>query len=313
MSKARRSENRKLLLFVQWYHKCCFSTFRSCLSSLSPTFLLFSLVFLDCLIVMFNFGDELTIQSYRIPWLIWIQLLIMFLIIVFLYCCSIIAFEFSDDSASASPSVGLFTSARSDVDKPLFNSTAGTITSSHHSKVCLFFFPLSFSPFCLNSEKIKSWVFYYVILFFLFSFSLFCLISEKIKEKVIEFSFFHRPFDWFPNLGGMKRLFLNVFILVKNALGDLNHGMSFSSYWNFKACLKTTNYLKRILLVYTFFGNSSIKSYEYDCRGCFLDQRIIWQSKIEPVPNTPLLKVQLSFYLLFYFLPFNTRKPCPPR
>ncbi|KAL6338774.1 hypothetical protein AAG906_023924 [Vitis piasezkii] len=83
---------------------------------------------------MFNFGDELTIQSYRIPWLIWIQLLIMFLIIVFLYCCSIIAFEFSDDSASASPSVGLFTSARSDVDKPLFNSTAGTITSSHHSK-----------------------------------------------------------------------------------------------------------------------------------------------------------------------------------
>ncbi|KAF1002284.1 hypothetical protein AG4045_024040 [Apium graveolens] len=34
---------------------------------------------------MFDFGDELIIDTYRIPWLIWIQLIVMFLLILLLY------------------------------------------------------------------------------------------------------------------------------------------------------------------------------------------------------------------------------------
>ncbi|KAK9071574.1 hypothetical protein SSX86_008002 [Deinandra increscens subsp. villosa] len=34
---------------------------------------------------MFEFEDELIIDSYRIPWLIWIQLLAMFLLLILLY------------------------------------------------------------------------------------------------------------------------------------------------------------------------------------------------------------------------------------
>ncbi|CAL1380132.1 unnamed protein product [Linum trigynum] len=48
---------------------------------------------------MFNFGDELTLQSSRIPWLIWIQILVLALIIFLFYC-----FSFSTDDASLSSS-----------------------------------------------------------------------------------------------------------------------------------------------------------------------------------------------------------------
>ncbi|KAI3775876.1 hypothetical protein L1987_45632 [Smallanthus sonchifolius] len=34
---------------------------------------------------MFEFGDELIIDRHRIPWLIWIQLLAMFLLVILLY------------------------------------------------------------------------------------------------------------------------------------------------------------------------------------------------------------------------------------
>jgi hypothetical protein len=37
---------------------------------------------------MVDFGDEFTIESYRIPWLIWIQLLAFILLIFLLYCFS---------------------------------------------------------------------------------------------------------------------------------------------------------------------------------------------------------------------------------
>lgn len=157
--------------FEQRHHKCCYFHLPLCwvqtLNSQPPTLFLFSFFF-SCTetIVMFDFGDELTIQSYGIPWLIWIQLLILLLIIVFLYCCSIFAFESSDEYASASPSVVPFASSRSDVDKSRRNSTAGTVTGSIHSKVCLFFSPLFFfGSFWLARKEILS--FNYVI-FFLF-------------------------------------------------------------------------------------------------------------------------------------------------
>ncbi|KAL4578055.1 hypothetical protein LXL04_014170 [Taraxacum kok-saghyz] len=34
---------------------------------------------------MFEFGDELIIDSYRIPWLIWIQLVAMFLLVILVF------------------------------------------------------------------------------------------------------------------------------------------------------------------------------------------------------------------------------------
>ncbi|KAJ7956902.1 Transmembrane protein [Quillaja saponaria] len=53
---------------------------------------------------MFEFGDDLTIESYRVPWLIWIQILVMFLIIVLLYCFSILALDLSDTNTTTTSS-----------------------------------------------------------------------------------------------------------------------------------------------------------------------------------------------------------------
>ncbi|XWS41483.1 hypothetical protein CRYUN_Cryun17cG0085600 [Craigia yunnanensis] len=54
---------------------------------------------------MFDFGDELTIESYRIPWLIWIQILVMLLLLLLLYCFSLFVLDLPDSSSSASPSL----------------------------------------------------------------------------------------------------------------------------------------------------------------------------------------------------------------
>ncbi|PON37489.1 Transmembrane protein [Parasponia andersonii] len=35
---------------------------------------------------MFDSGDDLTVASFRIPWLVWVQVLVMFLLILLLYC-----------------------------------------------------------------------------------------------------------------------------------------------------------------------------------------------------------------------------------
>ncbi|CAI0428800.1 unnamed protein product [Linum tenue] len=52
---------------------------------------------------MFNFGDELTLQSSRIPWLIWIQILVLALIIFLFYSFSITP---TDDASLSSSSAG---------------------------------------------------------------------------------------------------------------------------------------------------------------------------------------------------------------
>ncbi|GJT03001.1 hypothetical protein Tco_1187859 [Tanacetum coccineum] len=58
---------------------------------------------------MFEFGDELIIDSYRIPWLIWIQLLAMFLLVIIIYYFTTEShdhdhLQFSAVTTAASPS-----------------------------------------------------------------------------------------------------------------------------------------------------------------------------------------------------------------
>ncbi|KAK2384715.1 hypothetical protein QL285_072031 [Trifolium repens] len=59
---------------------------------------------------MFNFEDELVLESFRVPWLIWIQLLVFLLFIVFLFCFTIIASDHTiHDSPSTLHSTHVFT------------------------------------------------------------------------------------------------------------------------------------------------------------------------------------------------------------
>ncbi|RXI09407.1 uncharacterized protein LOC126630833 [Malus sylvestris] len=46
---------------------------------------------------MCNFGDEFTIESYRIPWLVWIQVMVMVLLLIILYCFSLLVIDLSND------------------------------------------------------------------------------------------------------------------------------------------------------------------------------------------------------------------------
>ncbi|KAJ8769612.1 hypothetical protein K2173_005215 [Erythroxylum novogranatense] len=90
---------------------------------------------------MYDLGDELTIDSYRIPWLIWIQLLVLFLLIFLLFCFS---FSTSDppkaitpsSPSSSSPSTsGIFTSHDPGLDKSVYKHTNSTSTAA--TKRCL--------------------------------------------------------------------------------------------------------------------------------------------------------------------------------
>ncbi|MED6133588.1 hypothetical protein PIB30_029640 [Stylosanthes scabra] len=47
---------------------------------------------------MLDFGEELSLESYRIPWLIWIQLIVLFLLLALFFLLSF------DDSSTASSS-----------------------------------------------------------------------------------------------------------------------------------------------------------------------------------------------------------------
>ncbi|KAJ8765479.1 hypothetical protein K2173_014601 [Erythroxylum novogranatense] len=89
---------------------------------------------------MYEFGDELTIESYRIPWLIWIQLLILFLLIFLLFCFSFFGSDSSDtnsscSSSSGSPSTsGLFMSHDPNLDKSVLKLTNSRTTATAVTK-----------------------------------------------------------------------------------------------------------------------------------------------------------------------------------
>ncbi|KAI7756350.1 hypothetical protein M8C21_004186 [Ambrosia artemisiifolia] len=67
---------------------------------------------------MFEFGDELIINSHSIPWLIWIQLLAMLLLFILLYSFTATS---SDLSASS--------------NTPSFVNTSADVSNRHNSKV----------------------------------------------------------------------------------------------------------------------------------------------------------------------------------
>ncbi|KAJ1412881.1 LIS1-like proteiny motif [Sesbania bispinosa] len=53
---------------------------------------------------MLDFGDELTLESFRIPWLIWIQLIVFLLLFAFLFCFTIVALDPSHNTHASSAS-----------------------------------------------------------------------------------------------------------------------------------------------------------------------------------------------------------------
>ncbi|CAH9109690.1 unnamed protein product [Cuscuta europaea] len=64
---------------------------------------------------MYEFGEELLIESYKVPWLIWIQLLVMVLLLLLLFFgFSVFTSDLSNNSASTSGAGGSSFSAGSD-------------------------------------------------------------------------------------------------------------------------------------------------------------------------------------------------------
>ncbi|XP_018850896.1 uncharacterized protein LOC109013313 [Juglans regia] len=74
---------------------------------------------------MFDFGDELSIEGYRIPWLIWIQLLVLLLLVCLLYSFTLLASDRLDFTAGASTSASRLVSNETQIDKliPKRNTT----------------------------------------------------------------------------------------------------------------------------------------------------------------------------------------------
>ncbi|KAK8672893.1 hypothetical protein V6N13_111250 [Hibiscus sabdariffa] len=57
---------------------------------------------------MFDFGDEVRIESNRIPWLIWIQILVLVLLMILLYAFTLLVFDLPKTSSSSSvPQLGI--------------------------------------------------------------------------------------------------------------------------------------------------------------------------------------------------------------
>ncbi|KAL4379949.1 hypothetical protein GQ457_02G016980 [Hibiscus cannabinus] len=51
---------------------------------------------------MFDFGDEVRIESNRIPWLIWIQILVLVLLMILLYAFTLLVFDLPETSSYSS-------------------------------------------------------------------------------------------------------------------------------------------------------------------------------------------------------------------
>ncbi|KAG9138340.1 hypothetical protein Leryth_001538 [Lithospermum erythrorhizon] len=66
---------------------------------------------------MYEFGEELIIESYKVPWLIWIQLLIMLLIILVLFFgFTIFSLDSTDSIQSSSNTSAASSSGQTQVD-----------------------------------------------------------------------------------------------------------------------------------------------------------------------------------------------------
>lgn len=61
---------------------------------------------------MYEFGEGLIIESYKVPWLIWIQLLVMILLVLLLFFgFSVFTLDLSGDSSPTSSAAGPSSSA----------------------------------------------------------------------------------------------------------------------------------------------------------------------------------------------------------
>lgn len=114
---------------------------------------------------MFNIGDELTVGSYRIPWLIWIQLIVMLLLLALLFFFAVFPLDPDDGGATASVAVTATATASTSakgflcdeiqmIDKPLTNHDATATVSTNpqrHPQVSVtHFFSLSYQLYSFN-------------------------------------------------------------------------------------------------------------------------------------------------------------------
>ncbi|KAL5751803.1 hypothetical protein ACOSQ2_022310 [Xanthoceras sorbifolium] len=74
---------------------------------------------------MLDFGEELTIDTYKIPWLIWIQILVLLLLLILLYCFSAFSLDLSHDNSNTTSSL-----ASSSSSAPSSNLTHQSLTSN---------------------------------------------------------------------------------------------------------------------------------------------------------------------------------------
>ncbi|KAL5820461.1 hypothetical protein ACOSQ3_022343 [Xanthoceras sorbifolium] len=75
---------------------------------------------------MLDFGEELTIDTYKIPWLIWIQILVLLLLLILLYCFSAFSLDLSHDNSNTTSSLA---SSSSSSSAPSSNLTHQSLTS----------------------------------------------------------------------------------------------------------------------------------------------------------------------------------------
>ncbi|CAA2981554.1 Hypothetical predicted protein [Olea europaea subsp. europaea] len=75
---------------------------------------------------MFDFGDELIIESYKIPWLIWIQLLATILFIILLFGISVCTSDSAASSASTSISASTSTGRAAIAPPPNLNDPSSS-------------------------------------------------------------------------------------------------------------------------------------------------------------------------------------------
>lgn len=72
---------------------------------------------------MLDFGEELTVETYKIPWLIWIQILVLILLILLIYFFSAVTSDLSDSDANTGRTTLLTASLSSGSMPPESNKT----------------------------------------------------------------------------------------------------------------------------------------------------------------------------------------------
>ncbi|KAL3584057.1 hypothetical protein D5086_015118 [Populus alba] len=88
---------------------------------------------------MFEFGDDLTIEGYRVSWLIWIQVLVLLLLIFLLFCFSFFPADLPDTTTTSSsaspPALGVFTPLNSHLDNQILRHNDHVSNRLQHSQV----------------------------------------------------------------------------------------------------------------------------------------------------------------------------------